>query len=96
MNRKVVSKGFRFWRKHQIGKRIMGLHPDTTEESAIRVRDPKHLTIQLLAGFIRHAMTASPFAALATEALTLQIATAVVGVAGLWWSARRKVIREVE
>lgn len=53
--------------------------------------DYKAFAVQAVLAALRHLMTASPFAALATDDWLLQTATVLVGVGGFLWSLKRKV-----
>jgi len=51
----------------------------------------KQFATQAVLAALRHAMTASPFAALATDDWLLQASTVIVGLGGFLWSLKRKV-----
>lgn len=52
--------------------------------------DMKVFAVQAVLAVLRHAMTASPFAAMVTDDWLLQTATIIVGAGGMAWSLKRK------
>ena len=95
---KIGAKLFPKWAKRRAMKSWRDEHGGPPDEVIEDFNSPdegsmdiKAFAVQALLATLRHAMTASPFAALVTDDWLLQTATILVGIAGYVWSLKRKV-----